>query len=46
MCSVMENELKFHKTVNLINTITKEDVEVSDADLSGPTVVGKIDLGA
>jgi len=44
MCAVMENELKFHKTVNLINTITKEDVDASDTSLSHPQVVGKIDL--
>jgi hypothetical protein len=44
MCAVMENELKFHKTVNLINTITKEDVDASDTSLSHPLVVGKIDL--
>jgi len=44
MCAVMENELKFHKTVNLINTITKEDVDASDTSLSYPQVVGKIDL--
>lgn len=44
MCAVMENELKFHKTVNLINTITKEDVDASDTSLSHPRVVGKIDL--
>lgn len=45
MCAVMENELKFHKTVNLINTITKEDVDASETSLSHPQVVGKIDLG-
>lgn len=44
MCAVMENELKFHKTVNLINTITKEDVDASETTLSHPQVVGKIDL--
>ena len=44
MCAVMENELKFHKTVNLINTITKEDVDASDTTLSHPQVVGKVDL--
>jgi hypothetical protein len=44
MCAVMENELKFHKTVNLINTITKDGVGAADADLSSPSIIGKIDL--
>lgn len=44
MCDVMENELKFHRTVNLINTITKEEVDASDTSLSKPQIIGKIDL--